>query len=421
MPDEGFRQVPMDRPPRPQSSAVHEHGKVGAPSRRTRAPRGLKVTGVVALFAAAAAAFYGISTRENADREVATWTDRQAIPSVEVAHPDHSSAAQKLVLPGDVQAFYEASIYARVSGYLKSWSQDIGARVHAGQTLATIETPDLDEELAQAQAELATARANSALADLTAKRWHDLLKSNSVSVQSSDEKTGDATAERTRVAAALARVSRLQALESFKRLVAPFDGIVTVRNTDVGALITGGSNAAIPLFKVADMHEMRVYVRVPQAYASQLATGMHATLTEPQYPGVTFPATLATNSRSVAADSRTVLVELMAPNTDGRLWAGTYAEVDFSLPADSHVLRVPASALIFRAHGAQLATVVNGKVSMKDVTIGRNLGSEIEITSGISADDQVVTSPLDTIENGETVTVSDGSPPPPPASGRTSD
>ena len=397
-------------------------GKRPRPRAQTvRAPRGLKIVGIVALIAAALAAFYGITERERADQDIATWTDKQAVPTVEVAHPKRSDATQKLVLPGDVQAFYEASIYARVSGYLKSWSQDIGARVHAGQTLATIETPDLDEELAQAQAELATARANSALADLTAKRWHDLLKSNSVSVQSADEKTGNATAERTRVAAALAHVSRLQALESFKRLAAPFDGVVTARNTDVGALISGGSNATVPMFKVADMHEMRVYVRVPQAYSSQLTTGMHATLTEPQYPGVAFPATLATNSRSVAADSRTVLVELMAPNPDGRLWAGTYAEVDFALPADAHVLRVPASALVFRAHGAQLATVTpGGKIAMKDVVIGRNLGSEIEITSGITAQDQVVTTPLDTIENGEDVAIADGSPPP-PASAQTSD
>ncbi len=413
MPDEGFRDIAHDG---------HAHRQAATTRAQTvRAPRGLKIVGIVALIAAALAAFYGITERERADQDIATWTDKQAVPTVEVAHPERSDATQKLVLPGDVQAFYEASIYARVSGYLKSWSQDIGARVHAGQTLATIETPDLDEELAQAQAELATARANSALADLTAKRWHDLLKSNSVSVQSADEKTGNATAERTRVAAALAHVSRLQALESFKRLAAPFDGVVTARNTDVGALISGGSNATVPMFKVADMHEMRVYVRVPQAYSSQLTTGMHATLTEPQYPGVAFPATLATNSRSVTADSRTVLVELMAPNPDGRLWAGTYAEVDFALPADAHVLRVPASALVFRAHGAQLATVTpGGKIAMKDVVIGRNLGSEIEITSGITAQDQVVTTPLDTIENGEDVAIADGSPPP-PASAQTSD
>jgi RND family efflux transporter MFP subunit len=284
--------------------------------------------------------------------------------------------------------------------------------------LAVIETPDLDQELAQAEADLASARSNSKLADLTAKRWHALLASNSVSQQSADEKQGNAEAARSAVAAQLAHVSQYEALESFKRVVAPFDGVVTARNTDVGALITSGTSAPIPLFKVADMHEMRVYVRVPQSYASQLAVGMKATLTEPQYPGVRFPATLTTTSQSVAADSRTVLVELMAPNPDGKLWAGTYAEVDFSLPADSHVLRVPSSALIFRSHGAQLATVTQaGRIAMKDVSIGRNLGTAIEIKSGITAQDRVVTSPLDTIEDGEMVDVS-SAPPPPGGSGQ---
>jgi RND family efflux transporter MFP subunit len=380
---------------------------------RKSAPRGLKIVGIVVLIAAIAAAAYGILIRRSSDEHLAAWTNQQAVPAVEVVHPTTSTVPQHLVLPGDVAAFYEAAIYARVSGYLKSWSQDIGAHVHAGQLLATIETPDLDEELAQADADLATARANSALAELTAKRWHALISSNSVSVQSADEKQGDAVARRAIVAAQMAHVSRLQALEGFKRLVAPFDGIVTARNTDVGALINSGSNAPTPLFKVADMHEMRVYVRVPQAYASQLKTGMQATLTEPQYPGVTFPATLATTSVSVATDSRTVLTELMAPNPQGKLWPGTYAEVDFTLPADSNLLRVPSSALIFRSKGAQLATVTpDNVIALKDVTIGRNLGTVIEIKSGIAQGDRVVATPLDTIEDGEKVSVTETPAPP---------
>ena len=383
-----------------------------------RASRRLKLVGIVMVLAAIAAAAFGILTREHTQTQLASWTDQQAVPSVQVAHPDSSSASQHLVLPGDVAAFYEAPLYARVNGYLKSWSEDIGAHVKRGQVLAIIETPDLDQQLAQAEADLASARANSQLADLTAKRWHALLASNSVSQQSSDEKQGNALAARAAVAAQLAHVSQYEALESFKNVKAPFDGVVTARNTDVGALITSGTSAPIPLFKVADMHEMRVYVRVPQSYASQLAVGMRAELTEPQYPGVRFPATLTTTSQSVAADSRTVLVELMAPNPDGKLWAGTYAEVNFSLPADSHMLRVPASALIFRSHGAQLATVTQGgRIALKDVSIGRNLGTTIEITSGITAQDRVVTSPLDTIEDGEMVDVS-SAPAPPGGSGQ---
>ena len=383
-----------------------------------RPPKRLGLFALAVLLLAVAAAAWGIFTRQQSDAALATWTSRQAIATVSVAHPTRDDAPRTLTLPGDVEAFYEASIYARVSGYLAGWSQDIGAHVRAGQVLATIDTPELDEELAQAQADLATSQAQSTLADLTAKRWHALLASNSVSVQSADEKEGDAAARRAEVGAQKAHVDRLRALESFKRLTAPFNGVVTARNTDVGALITGGSSAATPLFKVADMHEMRVYVRVPQAYASELQPGMQASLTEPQYPGRSFPATLATTSQSVAAESRTVLVELMAPNPQGKLWAGTFAEVRFDVPGDAGVLRVPASALIFRSHGAQLATVDReDRIVLKDVTIGRNLGTEIEIESGIAAADRVVTTPLDTIEGGDKVNVADATanPPTPPA------
>ncbi len=381
---------------------ARQHGHRSAASR----PRRLGVIAVAAVLLAGAAAAWGIFARRQSQSELAVWTGQQAVPTVSVAHPFHDDAPRSLTLPGDVEAFYEASLYARVSGYLAGWSQDIGARVHAGQVLATIDTPDLDQEYAQAQADLAAAEAQSSFAELTARRWHALLASNSVSQQSADEKEGDATARRAGVAAQKAHVDRLRAMESFKRLVAPFDGVVTARNTDVGALITGGSSTAVPLFKVADMHEMRVYVRVPQAYASELKAGMQASLAEPQYPGRSFPATLATTSQSVAAESRTVLVELMAPNPDRKLWAGTFAEVRFEVPGDGAVLRVPASALIFRAHGAQLATVdAHNRVVLKNVSIGRNLGTQIEIEGGISAADRVITTPLDTIEDGDTVDV----------------
>ena len=381
------------------------HGRVGL------------IAAVIVLLAASAAA-WGIFSRHRSESELATWTRQEATPTVSVAHPFRDDAPRKLVLPGDVEAFYEASIYARVSGYLAGWSQDIGAGVHAGQVLATIDTPDLDQELAQAEAALAAAQAQSTFAELTARRWHALLASNSVSQQSADEKEGDATARRAEVNAQRAHVDRLRALEGFKRLTAPFDGVVTARNTDVGALITGGSSTAVPLFKVADMHEMRVYVRVPQAYASELKPGMEATLAEPQYAGRAFPAKLVTTSQSVAAESRTVLAELMAPNPDRKLWAGTFAEVRFEVPGDDGVLRVPASALIFRAHGAQLATVdKHGRIVLKDVTIGRNLGTQIEIEEGIGAADRVVTTPLDTIEDGDAVNVaSDQTAPVAPAS-----
>ena len=400
MPDEGFHQVPHDtrHPP---------HKNTGR----------LKLVGVIVLIAAAAAAAWGIISRRDTESDLAKWTNQQAIPTVAVQNPTRDAGTRTLRLPGDVQAFYDAPLYARVSGYLQSWSQDIGAHVHAGQTLATIDTPELDQELTQAEADLATAKANSALADLTAKRWHALLASNSVSQQSVDEKEGNALAQRAMVNAQLAHVDRLRAMAGFKRITAPFAGIVTARNTDVGALINAGPGEAHPLFRVADMHEMRVYVAVPQAYASQLRIGLPATLTEPQYPGVKFPAKLVTTSQSVSADSRTVLAELMAANPQGQLWPGTYAEVTFELPGDAAVLRVPASALIFRTQGAQIATVTaNNKILLKKVTIGRNLGNEIEITDGLSPQDRIVVSPLDTIAAGETVDIaSAGAPPAAPA------
>jgi RND family efflux transporter MFP subunit len=385
---------------------THAEGHQSGRRRPHRPPRRLGLIGGIVLVLAIATAIWGIYSREESEAALTDWTQKQAIPTVAVAHPTQNTEAQKLVLPGDVQAFYEAPIYARVSGYLASWSEDIGAHVRRGQTLGIIDTPDLDQEMAQAEADLATAQARQNFADLTAKRWHALVASNSVSQQSADEKEGDALAVRAEVNGQRAHVDRLRALENFKCLAAPFDGIVTARNTDIGALINAGSNTAAPLFKVADMHEMRIYVRVPQSYAAELKPGLHASLTEPQYPGRTFDATLETTSVSVALESRTVLVELLAPNPDGKLWPGTFADVTFDLPGDAHVLRVPASALIFRSNGAQLATVgSDSRIAMKDVTIGKNLGTEIEIESGITQADRVVTSPLDTIENGEQVAV----------------
>jgi len=406
MPDEG--RAPLDISA--QDYKTHAEGHQSGRRRPHRRPRRLGLIGGIVLIIAVATIIWGIYSRQQSEAALSEWTGRQAIPTVAVAQPSHSTLAQKLVLPGDVQAFYEAPIYARVSGYLASWSQDIGAHVRRGQTLGVIDTPDLDQEMAQAQADLATAQARQNFADLTAERWHALLASKSVSQQSADEKQGNALAVRAEVNAQRAHVDRLRALQNFKRLAAPFDGIVTARNTDIGALINAGSNAAAPLFKVADMHEMRVYVRVPQSYAAELKSGLNATLTEPQYPGRIFNAKLETTSVSVALQSRTVLVELLAANPDGKLWPGTFAEVTFDLSGDAPVLRVPASALIFRNQGAQLATVgSDNRVALKDVTIGKNLGTEIEIESGITQADRIITSPLDSIENGEQVVVASAS------------
>jgi RND family efflux transporter MFP subunit len=394
MPDETGRTMPrdttLDREPKP-------------PRRRHRL-LGLILLAVLA--GAVAVGVSGVLTRRHGEARLASWTTAQATPTVTVALPQRGTKDQELVLPGDVEAFYEASIYARVGGYLKMWYQDIGARVTAGQVLAEIDTPELDQQLEQAKNDLAAAKADAALAELTAKRWKSLLASQAVSRQTSDEKAGDAAAKRAQVAAAQANVDRLEAMESFKRIAAPFDGVVTARETDIGALINAGSGSGAELFKVADLHQMRVYVRVPQAYAGQLRPGLTATLKLSQYPAATFPARLATTSNAIAKASRTLLVELMADNAEGKLWPGTFAEVHFHLPPDAEVFRVPTSALVFRAQGLQLATIgPDGKVVMQPITAGRDLGTEIEVRSGLAPTDRVIDNPPDSLAAGDVVRI----------------
>jgi RND family efflux transporter MFP subunit len=290
------------------------------------------------------------------------------------------------------------------------WYKDIGAHVTAGDLLATIETPDLDQELAQAKADLAVAQANDRLAEVTAERWQKLLKSDAVSVQEVDVKAGDAAAKRASVEAAQAAVARLQAQEAFKRIVAPFDGIITSRRTDVGALINAGSGVGPELFAVADVHRMRVYVRVPQAESAGIATGMQATLSLPQYPDRTFPAMVRTTAKAIDPASNTMLVELAADNADGALTPGTFADVHFQLPPEPDIVRIPTSALLFRAGGLKVATVgAGGKAVIKPVRAGRDLGSEVEVLSGLEPSDAVINSPPDSLLAGEEVRVEGGS------------
>jgi RND family efflux transporter MFP subunit len=384
------------------TAAEHE----GRPARKRH-----RLLGVVLVVVPAGAVVLGITgvlKRDRSEAQLATWTRAQAIPTVNVVLPKRGTKNQELVLPGDVEAFYEAPIYARVPGYLKMWYKDIGAHVKAGEELAVIDTPDLDQQLNQAKQDLASVEASAKLADLTAKRWKSLLSSQSVSQQTVDEKVGDAAAKNALVAASQANVDRLAALENFKHITAPFDGVVTARETDIGALINVGSGASagVELFKVADIHQMRVYVRVPQAYTSQLQPGLVAYLKVAQYSQEVFKATLETTSNAITKESRTVLVELLADNKDGKLWPGTFAEVHFQLPPDSDIYHIPTSALVFRKHGLQVATVAGGdKVQLKPITPGRDLGTEIEVLSGIEPTDRVIDNPPDSINTGDVVKV----------------
>jgi len=375
-------------------------------SRRLITTGRLKVAGLIGIAVAVIIVVIGMFIRASDNSSVAKWTREQTIPSVSVVNPSSAGTGGTILLPGRVEAFYRAPIYARVSGYLKAWYTDIGARVKAGQVLAAIETPDLDQQLQQAKAEVATARANESLAESTARRWQLMLQADSVSKQAEDEKAGDLAAKRTITAAAMANVQRLQALEAFKQIVAPFDGIVTARDTDVGALINAGGGTGPQLFTVSDIHQLRVYVSVPQSEAALIRAGMSAELTVPEHPDRTYTATVDSTSGAVNVESGALLVELLLTDPSGSVMPGDYANVRLDLPEEANVVRIPASTLIFRSGGLQVASVdANHRVSMHTITVKRDLGSWIEVASGIKSQDSIIDNPPDDIGEGDQVQV----------------
>ena len=370
---------------------------------KTPSRRRLLMTALVALIIAGGVAAYGIIQRAHSTAQVAQWTNKQAIPTVVLANLQRGPVDRKLTLPGTIQAYYRAAIFARVSGYLQSWQADIGAHVKAGQVLATIDSPDLDQQFAQAKADLATATANSRLAAVTADRFNALVKSQWVSKQTGDEKTGAAAATKATMDAASANVNRLEAMEDFKKIVAPFDGVVTARKTDIGALINAG-NAGQELFEVSDLSRVRIYVQVPQAFTAELQPGLKATFEMPQYPGQQFDASVVTTSHAMDSNSRSMLVQLQADNSDGKLFAGVYCQVHFELPSGSNVVRVPATALVLADQGSQVAVLGNdGKVVLKPVQLGRDFGDSVEVVAGLSTSDRIIDSPPETLQSGDRV------------------
>jgi len=369
-------------------------------------PKNLKLKAAIVVAIAIVIVAWGIIHRTSEKSALVALTRDTSVPNVKVIHPQTNQEAQSLVLPGTLQAFYSATVYARVSGYLKSWSVDIGAPVKAGQQLAYIETPELDQQLKQSEANLNTALANEKLTDITNRRWQHLLLSDSVSQQEADEKSGDFQAKQALVAAARADVDRLRALEAFKTIVAPFDGIVTARKTDIGALINAGHEAGHQLFTVDDVHKLRLYVSVPQNYANQIQVGMKAQLTVPEWPGRVFNAVLSDNSRSVGETSGTILVELAIDNADGKLIPGEYGNVRFDLPRDPNTIQLPASALVFRKDGLSIATLTSdNRVAYRSIQISHDMGNVVEVSSGVSASDRVIDSPEDSLEDGDKVKV----------------
>jgi len=361
---------------------------------------GIAKIGAVAGVVAVAVVVWGILASQRAEAELKTSTESNALITVATTKPQSQGGeAAELALPGNVQANTDAPIYARTSGYLKRWFVDIGAPVKAGQTLAEIDAPELDQQLRQAQADLADAQASQKIANITADRWRGLQDTDSVSKQEADEKISLAATGEAKLQAAQANLQRLRELSGFKKIVAPFDGVVTARNTDVGQLISGGSGAGPELFRIADVRQLRLYVRVPQAYAAQMTPDLMAEVQFPDRPGVTYSAKLERTSSALDSTSRTLLAQLIVDNAKNELLPGAYAEVHFKLPATTGgSFKLPANVLLFRGDGLHVATVDGtSHVVLKPVTLGRDYGSDIEVIHGLSGEDNVILSPPDSL------------------------
>ena len=333
------------------------------------------------------------------------WTNTHATPTVALARLIPGSSHQTLTLPGNIQPFNRAAIFARVNGYVKSWDHDIGSPVKAGQVLASIDAPDLDQQLGQAKATLASVRANHQIASLTANRNNILLQKQIVAQQLADQTDADAKAKEAVVDANEANVRQLEAMQSFKTLAAPFDGVVTARNVELGMLINSGGSGQ-PLFEVSDLHRVRIYVQVPQSFTAGLTVGMKATFEMPQYPGAQFEATLSHVSKSINQNSHSMQVELQADNAAGKFFGGSYCNVHFEIPTDAHLVKVPSTALITGNQGTQIATLdSNDKVVLKSVQLGRDLGDSVEVVAGLSPADRIINNPPETLASGDTVRV----------------
>ena len=371
--------------------------------------RKLGLFGAAAAVVAILVVVTGIRAREEASARLRDWTDDQAIPTVAVVQPDARALSDTIDLPGRIEAYYRAPIFARVSGYLRSWNVDIGAKVKAGQVIAEIEAPDLDQQLMQARADLASQEASAKLSEATLNRRKTLVASNFVSAQEIDERSADLSNKNAAVKAGQANVERLEALAGYKKISAPFDGVVTARDTDVGMLINAGGGSGPPMFVVSDISKLRVYVNVPQNYVPLVKLGAKAVITVPEYPNRTFLATVEASSQAVDVNSGTTRMQLGLDNSAGELLPGGYASVRLSLQRDSVPLHIPSSALIFNQKGLRVATVGAGdKVVFKTVTIARDLGREIEIASGLSADDRIIVAPPDGLADGDQVRVVGG-------------
>jgi RND family efflux transporter MFP subunit len=366
--------------------------------------RGLRIAGIAIVAGAAVIVVTGIMTRRMADARLSEWTESQAVPVVAVVLPDTKGKSAILDLPGRLEAFSQAQLYARVSGYLKSWDADIGTPVKAGQLLAEIDAPDLDQQILQAKADLASAQANAIVAAANLQRGQALIKSGAVTMQDLDQRTADAESRQGLVNSAQANLDRLRVLEKYKRIVAPFDGLVTLRATDVGSLISAGASGGPALFVVSDTSKLRVYVNVPQSYVPGIKIGTKAKLSVPEYPGRTFDAIVNASAQAVDIASGTTRMQLLVDNPAGDLMTGAFADVQLELAHPEIAINVPASALIVGQDGLRVATLgADDRVVLKTVTIARDLGKVVELASGLAADDRVIENPPDGISSGDAV------------------
>jgi membrane fusion protein (multidrug efflux system) len=368
--------------------------------------RKLGIFGVVAVIAALLLVVTGIRAREDTSVKLKEWTDNQAAPSVAVVLPDPKAIQATIDLPGRLEAYNRAPIFARVSGYLKNWNADIGARVKAGDVIAEIEAPDLDQQLLQARADLTNQEASAKLSEVTLGRRRTLIASNFVSMQEIDERTADLSNKSAAVKSSQANVERLEALAGYKKITVPFDGIVTARSTDVGALINAGQSSGPAMFVISDVKKLRVYVNVPQSYVPAIRIGAKASISVPEYQSRTFAATIEASSQAVDINSGTTQMQLALDNAAGELMPGGYANVRLNLQHDGVPLNIPSSALIFDQSGLRVAVVgPDDRVILKTVTIARDLGRNIELASGVSVDDRIITAPPDGVANGDQVRV----------------
>jgi RND family efflux transporter MFP subunit len=373
---------------------------------KLRTARSLRLPGIIFIVLVIGVVIYGVISRSTQASQLGKLTEAEAVPNVAVVAPGRAENSSGFELPGRLEAFIQAPIYARVPGYLKSWKHDIGSKVKAGDLLAEIDTPDIDQQLAQARAALAAAQANAKLSEVSAKRWQSLADTDAVSKQDVDQRKFTSDADVAQVKAAQANVDRLAAEEGFKRLVAPFDGVVTARETDIGQLINVGSSGGVELFVVSETGKLRVYVNVPQSYVPSVPAGTKATIRVPEHPGKTYTGTVEASAQSVTAASGTTLMQIIVDNKAGELLPGSYASIRLDAAPVANALSVPSSALIFDAKGLSIAVVDNNNhVQVKPVTLNRDLGAIVEIATGLAATDQVIANPPDGIASGDAVNI----------------